>query len=260
MHRRVQKRRRRDTDKDVRDAPRRLSNDSDSEERPSSSEGPSQKKQPAVPAMGFMATIRGILTFIDAHPSLPTTLSIYLQFVLNCFLTGLLILMIYKGFSVISNDINERAIMESSEIIAEMASCAHEYHENRCERDSRVPAMEMVCNNWEKCMARDPFKVGRSRLSAGMFAEIFNSFIEPISFKAIVRLPPYLHSLSPCLRRNPQISNALATDRRHLGNRPLLRDQQHVLRAMAIATSPSTAASFVRVSRAAAAADGVSSW
>lgn len=149
-----------------------------------------------------MATIRGILTFIDAHPSLPTTLSIYLQFILNCFLTGLLILMIYKGFSVISNDINERAIMESSEIIAEMASCAHEYHENRCERDSRVPAMEMVCNNWEKCMARDPYKVGRSRLSAGMFAEIFNSFIEPISFKAIVRLPPHPHSLSPYLRRN----------------------------------------------------------
>ena len=95
---------------------------------------------------------------------------------------------LYCIYSTIRNDIDERAMMESSEILAEMAVCAREFKENRCERDSRVPAMETVCNNWEKCMQRDPLKVGRSRLSAGMFAEIFNSFIEPISMKAMVRL------------------------------------------------------------------------
>lgn len=103
---------------------------------------------------------------------------------------------LYGIYSTIRNDIDERAMMESSEILAEMAVCAREFKENRCERDSRVPAMETVCNNWEKCMQRDPLKVGRSRLSAGMFAEIFNSFIEPISMKAMVRLMHNNPSLS----------------------------------------------------------------
>ena len=173
---RIQKRRRRDGDPDVRSAPRCSSNDSDFEENPGSSEGNQQ--------MGF---IPSVLTFIDAHPGLPNTLSYYVQFLLNLFLALCVMYVLYGIFSTISNDISERAMMESSEILAEMAVCAREFKENKCERDSRVPAMEMVCNNWEKCMQRDPYKVGRSRLSAGMFAEIVNSFIEPISLKAIVR-------------------------------------------------------------------------
>lgn len=179
----VQKRRRRDGDHDVRSAPRRSSHGSDFEEQPGSGEGAQQTPKTAQ-QMGF---IPSVLTFIDAHPGLPNTLSYYVQFLLNFFLALCVMYVLYGIFSTISNDITERAMMESSDILAEMAVCAREFKENKCERDSRVPAMETVCNNWEKCMQRDPYKVGRSRLSAGMFAEIVNSFIEPISLKAIVR-------------------------------------------------------------------------
>lgn len=176
----IQKRRRRDGDPDVQSAPRRSSNDSESEELPGSGESRNPK---TAHQMGF---IPSVLTFIDAHPGLPNTLSYYVQFLLNLFLALCVMYVLYGIFSTISNDITERAMMESSEILAEMAVCAREFKENKCERDSRVPAMETVCNSWEKCMQRDPYKVGRSRLSAGMFAEIVNSFIEPISLKAIV--------------------------------------------------------------------------
>ena len=180
----VQKRRRRDGDPDVRSAPRRSNNDEDFEEHLGrgikAQNGPETAEQ-----MGF---IPSVLTFIDAHPGLPNTLSYYVQFLLNFFLALCVMYVLYGIFSTISNDIAERAIMESSEILAEMAVCAREFKENKCERDSRVPAMETVCNNWEQCMQRDPYKVGRSRLSAGVFAEIVNSFIEPISVKAIVCL------------------------------------------------------------------------
>ena len=181
---RIEKRRRREVDKDVRLAPRLSSRDSNTEEHPGSSEGRGQIDPPAN-QMGF---IPSVLTFIDAHPSLPNTLSFYVQFLLNCFFAFCFMYVLYCMFSTVRNDLNERAMMESSEILAEMAVCAREFKENRCERDSRVPAMEIVCNNWEKCMQRDPYKVGRSRLSAGMFAEIFNSFIEPISWKAMVSI------------------------------------------------------------------------
>ena len=196
--RRVEKRRRRNADRDVRLAPRRSSNDSDSEEQPSSSDWQQQKAAPVQP-MGF---IPSVLTFIDAHPSLPNTLSFYIQLMLNCFFAFCFMYVLYCMFSTIRNDLDERAMMESSEILAEMAVCAHEYKENRCERHSRVPAMETVCNSWEKCMQRDPYKVGRSRLSASMFAEIFNSFIEPISWKAMV-------CIYVLFRRMSQISIAM---------------------------------------------------
>ena len=187
LQRKVDKRRRRVTDKDVQNAPRRFSNGSDDEERPSSNDGPPQPSQrQRAKSPQKMGLIPSILTFIDAHPSLPNTLSYYVQFILNCVFAGALVLVLYGVFSTIRHDIEERAMMESSDILAEMASCAREFKENRCERDLRVPAMEMACNGWEKCMARDPYKVGRSKLSAGMFAEIFNSFIEPISTKALV--------------------------------------------------------------------------
>ena len=189
----VQKRRRRDGDPDVRSASRRSNND-DFEEH----SGRGTKALNGAEIAEQMGTIPSVLTFIDAHPGLPNTLSYYVQFLLNFFLALCVMYVLYGIFSTISNDITERAIMESSEILAEMAVCAREFKENKCERDSRVPAMETVCNNWEQCMQRDPYKVGRSRLSAGMFAEIVNSFIEPISVKAIVCLfSSTLFSLEP---------------------------------------------------------------
>lgn len=172
------KRRRRDGDRDVRSASRRHGGD-DATASANDTNNTSNNKMGLIPS---------ILTFIDAHPSLPNTLSIYVQFVLNLFFACCLMFILYGIFATIRNDIDEKAMIESSDILAEMAACAHEFKENRCERETRVPAMETVCNGWERCMQRDPYKVGRSRLSAGMFAEIFNSFIEPISLKAIVSL------------------------------------------------------------------------
>jgi hypothetical protein len=69
-----------------------------------------------------------------------------------------------------------------------MATCAKNYVENRCngEDGKRLPALEAVCNNWERCMNRDPAKIGRAKVSAQTLAEIFNGFIEPISFKTMV--------------------------------------------------------------------------
>src|SRR5271169_4815983 len=77
------------------------------------------------------------------------------------------------------------------EILQEMAVCSKEYLENRCAPNTRVPAMEKACVAWEKCMNRDPTVVGRARVSAETFAEIINSFIEPISYKTMVYSPPF---------------------------------------------------------------------
>ena len=70
--------------------------------------------------------------------------------------------------------------------MADMAVCAQQYQANNCEPERRAPALETICSNWEKCMKRDPNKVARAQVSAHTFAQIFNSFVEPISYKAML--------------------------------------------------------------------------
>ena len=44
------------------------------------------------------------------------------------------------------------------------------------------------CATWETCMNRDPKIVGRAKVGAEMLAEVINGFIEPISWKTLVRI------------------------------------------------------------------------
>lgn len=188
--RRVQKRRRREAERDMRIALHQgpsYDTDSDSRSRPSSQEGGTlnQKQQAAGPARDI-GIIPSIFTFIEKHPNLPHILSYYAQFLLNVFLVFFMMYLVYSFWSTIRSDVDLKSREVASETLAEMAVCAREFKENRCDRTTRVPAMEAVCDNWEKCMKQDPTKVGRARVSANTFAEILNNFIEPISAKTMV--------------------------------------------------------------------------
>lgn len=132
------------------------------------------------------SVIGAILSYIDSHPNLPHTLSFYAQLILNFFFVGCIIWIVYSFWSAIRSDVNIEADRAIADALAEMAVCARDYRENRCEPETRVPAMATLCDNWHACMNRDPKKVGRARVSAHTFATIFNSFIEPISWKAMV--------------------------------------------------------------------------
>ena len=194
--RRVHKRRRRDRSRDNRLAHRRPSSDSDSEShsRPSSSESASKKQQqhqqpPPQPAeVGF---IPSVLHFIETHPRLPHILSLYAQYFFNIFLMCFCVYIIYSFWSTIRSDVDRKSEEVASVSAAEIAVCAKHFVDNQCGRQPRVPALEPVCQNWERCMSRDPDAVGRARVSAGTFAEILNSFVEPISYKTLVSPTSY---------------------------------------------------------------------
>ena len=163
---------------------RRLSDDSGSEghSRPTSSEGPASKKA----HMMEMGKIGAFFSYIERHPRLPHVLSFYLQLFCNFLIVFAAAYIAYSFWATIIGDVDIQSEHAAAEILVEMAACARDYQENGC-KVNRVPAMETMCNNWEKCMNRDPKKVGRARMSAHTFAEIFNSFVEPISYKAMVR-------------------------------------------------------------------------
>lgn len=130
--------------------------------------------------------VASVFSFIETHPGLPHILSFYAQLLLNVFLVFFFIYLIYSFWSTIRADVDKKSEEAILGIMAEMEACAESWKTNKCDRDTRAPALESVCNNWERCMNKDARAVGRARVSAHTFAEIFNSFIEPISWKAMV--------------------------------------------------------------------------
>jgi hypothetical protein len=141
---------------------------------------------------------RLISTFFDyllSRPGLPYVLSYYPQLLLNYFLVGLSIWIIWGFYAAIRADIDKASETAQAAVLAEMALCAKQYVENRCSPETRVRALESVCDGWEHCMNRDPSEVGRAQVSARTFAVIFNSFVEPISWKTMVGCPSCEHIL-----------------------------------------------------------------
>ncbi|APA11016.1 hypothetical protein sscle_07g057860 [Sclerotinia sclerotiorum 1980 UF-70] len=126
------------------------------------------------------------LSGIESRPNLPNILSYYAQLALNTFVVGLIMFGVYSFWTTIRSDVDKASQKATAEVLSEMAHCAKQYAENRCEPSMRLPALETVCNNWEACMTMDPNSVGRARISAKTFAEILDSFIQPISYKAMI--------------------------------------------------------------------------
>jgi hypothetical protein len=187
---RIQKKRRRD-----RELGKRIKVDSDDEsedDRPSSREqSASLTKQGSQPGEqgSRVSTWSEFFSMLEAHPNVPAILSWWAQLVVNLALFSLAVYVVFGFVSAIRGEFEQAAQEMSDTILADMAVCTKSYLDNDCGRPTRAPALETICENWERCMNRDPAKVGRAKVSAHTMAIIINSFIDPISWKAIVSFP-----------------------------------------------------------------------
>lgn len=149
----------------------------------SSSEGPRKHSHPAPPTQGWFGAL---LSGIESRPNLPHLLSYYAQLILNFFLVGVVIYLIWSFIRTIQADVTTEQARAIDEAHHEIATCSSQWHTNNCPPHLRVPAMDTACRAWELCMQADPTQVGRAKISAHTFARIFNDFIEPISLKALL--------------------------------------------------------------------------
>lgn len=178
----VRKRKRIDRDyalvRGQRDASETDSDEGESRPRSRKEKHPKQEPQP-----GYWASV---FNYIESHPNLPNVLSFYAQLGVNTFIAGLTIFGMYTFWMTVRADVDKASENERALVLTEIAACAKDFVDNGCASDRRVPALKAVCENWDHCMHRDPDSIGRARVSAHTFAQIFNSFIEPISYKAMV--------------------------------------------------------------------------
>ncbi|KAJ5151640.1 hypothetical protein N7492_009935 [Penicillium capsulatum] len=188
MVHKIQKRRQRD-----KALGRQVRADSDDEsDRPSSGDGKgksaAQKREQtgSQPPASRISSFSEFFALLEAHPNVPGILSWWAQLVVNLSLFSLAVYVVFTFVSAIRAEFEQAAEEVSDTILAEMATCAKSYVDNKCGGNGRLPALETVCENWERCMNRDPAKVGRAKVSAHTMALIINSFIDPISWKAIL--------------------------------------------------------------------------
>jgi hypothetical protein len=131
--------------------------------------------------------LSGFLNGIESRPNLPNILSYYAQLGVNFFIAALTVYGVYSFWVTVRSDVDKASEEAMASVLSEMAACAREFTNNGChKKDVLPPALVPVCENWDTCMKRDPASVGRAKISAHTFAQILNSFIEPISVKAMV--------------------------------------------------------------------------
>lgn len=160
--------------------------DDDDDDEPAPPQ-PAALSPPSTAQHTYSASIAGFFHWLEAHPGLPAVLSYYLQFTLNAILALSFVYILYLIWDSVTADIGIEASKHQSELMVEIAACVKNYRENRCEPDTRVPAMEMACGNWETCMGRDPRKLARASVTVKAFAHIINGFFEEFSYKSMVR-------------------------------------------------------------------------
>ena len=146
-----------------------------------------QPRKPAAVKHTFAMSLGGLLSWVEAHPNLPSVLSYYLQLTVNTCLGFLFLYIVYSAWRGVMIDVEIESSKHMAEIMVEISACNTEYTRNRCRPEEVVPAMEKACGVWEACMRRDPLKVARASVTAKTFAMIFNSFVEEFSYKSMVR-------------------------------------------------------------------------
>ncbi|KAJ3417625.1 hypothetical protein HDV05_000082 [Chytridiales sp. JEL 0842] len=99
---------------------------------------------------------------------------------------GLTIYVIVKFLLTVRHDLEMKALEHSAEIAQQVAECSKSYLDNKCSPvHERLPAMQVLCQEWELCMTRDPREVGGLRVGAEALAETLNRLFEPMTFKTM---------------------------------------------------------------------------
>ncbi|KAH0556561.1 hypothetical protein GP486_005579, partial [Trichoglossum hirsutum] len=107
--------------------------------------------------------IGSFFSWMEAHPGLPHVLISYFQLLWNILIVFYILHLAYGFVSAIRADVLKKSNEATADILVEIAACAQQFVDNKCDRGKRVPAMENVCNSWEKCMNRDPQEVGYAK-------------------------------------------------------------------------------------------------
>ncbi|KAI7897299.1 Brl1/Brr6 domain-containing protein [Mucor mucedo] len=121
----------------------------------------------------------------ERHQHITFTIINYLQMFFNVIVVGTILYIFVKIILVVKQDFRLKAKEHFEVLQHDRLTCSKKYMINHCGKDDQVPAIENMCNEWASCMHKD-LAVAQAKVSAEAIAEIINSFVEPISYKALI--------------------------------------------------------------------------
>lgn len=114
----------------------------------------------------------------------PYVLLSYLQLLTNTLLYGFALHTLVSMVQAVRNDVSQKMKHEMKTLLVEIALCQRAYNDNHCVPSERVPALENLCDYWERCMSQDPAEIGNlSLIGAHTLGVILNSLVEPLGLK-----------------------------------------------------------------------------
>lgn len=122
----------------------------------------------------------------------------YLQFAFNTSLVLVALYLLLSFLYMLRGDIQDRSREASFELHQSILHCSEAYIQNRCAPETRVPALDARCREWEYCMNKDAKVVGVARVGAETLAEVVNGFVETVSWRTMVSKSQIEH-VPPCV-------------------------------------------------------------
>lgn len=110
----------------------------------------------------------------------------YVNLILAVFTASVIISMVGFFMHSVWIDVMHKMEQHSASTLKEINHCQNEYIINRCAPDTRAPALENQCAEWELCMNQNPDKVGRATAFVRVLSDISNSFTDQLSWKGAV--------------------------------------------------------------------------
>jgi hypothetical protein len=191
---RVRKRKRRHDDKDVsgHHLPYRYQDEWDESEGNASDDSTFQPSDQHTPGAGEPPKRRrgwlsGFLSDVQKHPDAPRVLGYWITFFFNVTMVGLVVWLIWVLVSSFRDDFWAAKHELRAQVLDEMNKCLEDYRQNKCEpKEQRLPALNMLCEEWASCMNQDVDKHRSLSLGAKNIVEILNDIVETMHWKTLV--------------------------------------------------------------------------
>ncbi|CAI4061748.1 hypothetical protein N7582_001948 [Saccharomyces uvarum] len=119
----------------------------------------------------------------------PSLIAEYIQILFNSIIGVIILTLIIKFILMVRNDVNLKLEHDVREALDTIATCKSNYIRNQCDPPMRVPALEMRCNEWSKCMENEVVPGSDyqwAKAWARTLAGVINAFFEAFSLRSFL--------------------------------------------------------------------------
>ncbi|ORD96773.1 BRR6 [Hepatospora eriocheir] len=106
----------------------------------------------------------------------------YIYLVFHTIIISVLLYLILHLLIFFRKDILGKILIRRSELEDKISSAKHNYEINRCDPLTRVPAINDLCNEWDRTIKAQLNVMNYTVMVLELFGECFNGFINKISY------------------------------------------------------------------------------